>query len=111
MNELGLFAGAGGGLLAPSQRTGDEGAAPDAIGIGPQGAVEARALSEGSRRSEAHALAGSGPRRCDDGHANRMDRVRATGNGQVPRVAALAWRNETMEYEDDIGDWVENPKP
>lgn len=27
-----------------------------------------------------------------DGVANRMDRVRATGNGQVPGVAALAWR-------------------
>lgn len=28
----------------------------------------------------------------DDGLAYRVDRVRATGNGQVPRVAALAWR-------------------
>lgn len=28
----------------------------------------------------------------DDGLASRMERVRATGNGQVPRVAALAWR-------------------
>jgi DNA (cytosine-5)-methyltransferase 1 len=28
----------------------------------------------------------------DDGLANRMDRVAATGNGQVPGVAALAWR-------------------
>lgn len=28
----------------------------------------------------------------DDGVANRMDRVRATGNGQVPGVAALAWK-------------------
>jgi hypothetical protein len=27
----------------------------------------------------------------DDGLANRMDRVAATGNGQVPRVARLAW--------------------
>ena len=27
----------------------------------------------------------------DDGMAHRMDRVRATGNGQVPGVAALAW--------------------
>ena len=27
----------------------------------------------------------------DDGVANRLVRVRATGNGQVPRVAALAW--------------------
>lgn len=27
----------------------------------------------------------------DDGVAHRMDRVRATGNGQVPAVAALAW--------------------
>jgi len=26
------------------------------------------------------------------GGANRMDRTRATGNGQVPAVAALAWR-------------------
>lgn len=28
----------------------------------------------------------------DDGVASRVERVRATGNGQVPRVAALAWR-------------------
>ena len=27
----------------------------------------------------------------DDGMANRLDRVKATGNGQVPGVAALAW--------------------
>lgn len=27
----------------------------------------------------------------DDGVANRMDRIKATGNGQVPGVAALAW--------------------
>jgi hypothetical protein len=26
-----------------------------------------------------------------DGVAHRMDRVRATGNGQVPAVARLAW--------------------
>ena len=28
----------------------------------------------------------------DDGMASRVERVRATGNGQVPAVAALAWR-------------------
>lgn len=28
----------------------------------------------------------------DDGMADRVERVRATGNGQVPAVAALAWR-------------------
>ncbi len=28
----------------------------------------------------------------DDGVANRMDRIRATGNGQIPLVAATAWR-------------------
>lgn len=28
----------------------------------------------------------------DDGVANRMDRIKATGNGQVPAVARLAWR-------------------
>lgn len=30
--------------------------------------------------------------RVDDGVASRVERVRATGNGQVPAVAALAWR-------------------
>ncbi len=30
--------------------------------------------------------------RMADGVASRMDRLRATGNGQVPAVAALAWR-------------------
>lgn len=32
-----------------------------------------------------------GIRRVDDGVANRVDRLRATGNGQVPAVAELAW--------------------
>jgi hypothetical protein len=27
-----------------------------------------------------------------DGLAARMDRIKALGNGQVPRVAATAWR-------------------
>lgn len=31
----------------------------------------------------------------DDGVANRMDRLRALGNGQIPSVAALAW--ETLK--------------
>ena len=30
-------------------------------------------------------------RRADDGVANRVDRLKAIGNGQVPQVAALAW--------------------
>ena len=30
--------------------------------------------------------------RVDDGMAGRMDRLRCAGNGQVPAVAALAWR-------------------
>ena len=29
--------------------------------------------------------------RMDDGLANRVDRLKAIGNGQVPRVAAIAW--------------------
>lgn len=33
-----------------------------------------------------------GDPRMADGLANRVDRYRATGNGQVPCVAALAWR-------------------
>lgn len=36
----------------------------------------------------------------DDGMAHRMDRVRATGNGQVPRVAALAWRLLTARLQE-----------
>jgi DNA (cytosine-5)-methyltransferase 1 len=34
----------------------------------------------------------SGNPRMDDGVANRMERFKATGNGQVPIVAATAWR-------------------
>lgn len=39
--------------------------------------------------------------RVDDGVAHRMDRVRTTGNGQVPRVAALAWRILSARFECD----------
>jgi DNA (cytosine-5)-methyltransferase 1 len=37
--------------------------------------------------------------RMDDGMANRMDRVTATGNGQVPAVATLAWSVLTRRSE------------
>jgi hypothetical protein len=37
--------------------------------------------------------------RVDDGMANRMDRIKATGNGQVPGVAALAWTVLTADIE------------
>lgn len=36
----------------------------------------------------------------DDGMANRMDRVKATGNGQVPGVAAFAWKVLTSDIDD-----------
>ena len=36
--------------------------------------------------------------RVDDGVANRMDRVKATGNGQVPGVAAIAWSVLTSDF-------------
>jgi DNA (cytosine-5)-methyltransferase 1 len=41
-----------------------------------------------------HALWGGYPRnpRISDGMAHRMERIKATGNGQVPIVAATAWR-------------------
>ena len=32
------------------------------------------------------------PYRSDDGMANRVERTKALGNGQVPQVAALAWK-------------------
>jgi DNA (cytosine-5)-methyltransferase 1 len=35
--------------------------------------------------------------RMDDGMANRMDRIKAIGNGQVPVVAATAWKILTGE--------------
>jgi DNA (cytosine-5)-methyltransferase 1 len=73
----------------------------------PQGAVQFRAQPRRARRPEAdsescdggwlsgawwsvHRFAG-----VDDGMAHRVDRVRATGNGQVPAVAALAWETLT----------------
>jgi DNA (cytosine-5)-methyltransferase 1 len=34
----------------------------------------------------------SGVGRVADGVASRVDRLKAIGNGQVPQVAALAWR-------------------
>lgn len=51
---------------------------------------------EGQTRPRHHGLrrwpSESGIRRVDDGVANRPDRLKALGNGQVPRVAAAAWR-------------------
>ena len=35
--------------------------------------------------------------RMDDGMANRVDRLKAIGNGQVPAVAALAWQLLTQD--------------
>ena len=40
----------------------------------------------------------------DDGVAHRMERVRATGSGQVPSVAALAWRLLTAAPESSPND-------
>ncbi len=37
--------------------------------------------------------------RVDDGVANRVDRTKAIGNGQVPAVAALAWKTLMPERE------------
>jgi DNA (cytosine-5)-methyltransferase 1 len=37
--------------------------------------------------------------RVADGVADRVDRLKAIGNGQVPAVAALAWRTLTQEWE------------
>jgi len=37
----------------------------------------------------------------DDGLANRLDRVRATGNGQVSAVARLAWLTLTSNNVDE----------
>lgn len=36
--------------------------------------------------------------RVDDGVAHRLDRIKATGNGQVPGVAALAWSILTSDF-------------
>lgn len=41
--------------------------------------------------------------RVDHGVAHRVDRLRALGNGQVPAVAALAWRELTARIEHNGG--------
>ncbi len=108
MNELHLFTGAGGGVLGGMllghtavcaveiepycrkvllQRQRD--------GILPQ--CEGRSISGGIHQK--HSDLGRpdwwqsepGMERVADGMANRMDRLKAIGNGQVPSVAALAW--------------------
>lgn len=84
------------------------GDAADLPGERSQGPVGVGAHSEGTRRAAVDALVGSRSRlpECDwwgvhyfagvdDGLAHRVDRVRATGNGQVPAVAALAWETLT----------------
>jgi DNA (cytosine-5)-methyltransferase 1 len=37
--------------------------------------------------------------RVDDGMANRLDRLKAIGNGQIPIVAATAWKILSKQYE------------
>jgi DNA (cytosine-5)-methyltransferase 1 len=54
------------------------------------GACGAEAAEHRHDRQVAWPLRASNPR-VDDGLAHRVDRTRATGNGQVARVAAMAW--------------------
>ena len=60
---------------------------------------------EGRVRDERgwHGWWGAEPRvgRMVDGVADRVDRVAALGNGQVPAVVALAWRSLTQRMEDN----------
>lgn len=75
MRELALFAGAGGGIL---------------------GGSAAQSTELNSHRSWWGSDPADDPEsrlgRMAHGVANRVDRLKAIGNGQVPLVAATAWR-------------------
>ncbi len=88
---------------------GEVGGAHEAMGVAGQRGVAPHPNGEGvreqprggggARREAAAEHRNPGPwagrpdlARVDDGVAHRVDRTRATGNGQVPAVAALAWR-------------------
>ena len=81
MNELALFAGAGGGILG-GQLLGWETVCAVEVD-----AFCARRLMQ--RQNEGHL---SPFPIWADGVAFRVDRLRAIGNGQVPQCAAEAWR-------------------
>lgn len=86
MNELHLFAGAGGGILGGIL-----------LGHAPVCAVEIEPYCRQVllQRQRDGVL----PRvvRMAYGVGKRVDRIRALGNGQVPAVAAMAWRILTNE--------------
>jgi DNA (cytosine-5)-methyltransferase 1 len=56
--------------------------------------VQARHPSQRGRRWPAEPAVG----RVANGLAGRVDRIRALGNGQVPGVAAMAWRTLTADH-------------
>jgi DNA (cytosine-5)-methyltransferase 1 len=70
-----------GGSGSPPRRPGERAQSPGLV------AAERGGASAGGDWWSVHRFAG-----VDDGVASRVERVRATGNGQVPAVAALAWR-------------------
>lgn len=87
-------------IVAHAHRFGRERQCPARDGAAQSAAVLARSQAPGGThpaRVAAWRAAQPGVQRVVDGVARAMDRHRAIGNGQVPRVVATAWRTLTAD--------------
>jgi hypothetical protein len=96
LRELALFAGAGGGILGGQSNSEDEGALWRNGEHGADEEATGRRSDIGGGAEEDDGgewwSSESGILRVVDGVANRVDMLKAIGNGQVPLVAATAFR-------------------
>ena len=95
-NRAGNALGNGGAVLADTKRKSQRaGLCQDE-----QGGKRGRRFSNGGRKGGTGWPAEPAVGRVAHGVADRVDRIKALGNGQVPLVAATAWRLLTADWEE-----------